>query len=59
MNDADIPGRLRCTAGIHPHLNVDAKTLLNDAADYIDELEKNLRTITRIAAEIKIDSGGT
>lgn len=50
----DIPGRLRYTAGIHPHLNKDAQNLLNEAADRIDDLERDLRTITRIAAEIKI-----
>lgn len=53
MSD-DIPGKLRCLAGIHPHLNKDAQMLLNDAAAYIERLEKDVRTVIEIATRIKI-----
>lgn len=55
---ADIQGRLRCLAGIHPHLNQDAQKLLKEAADRIDELERDVRSVLRVATQIKIRDYG-
>lgn len=56
----DIPGRLRALAGIHPHLNGDARDLLNEAADKIDAMS-NAGILARIdrleAAVLELNPG--
>lgn len=44
----DIPGILRATAGIHPHLNADARKLLTQAAAEIEHMRAALGAIERV-----------
>jgi len=52
--NGELVGKLRCTAGIHPHLNKPARAMLNEAADEIERLHrcaKDNNTLARMNGE--------
>jgi hypothetical protein len=42
---AELVGMLRCTAGVHPHLNTDAQAMLYKAARLLEEDGKEIERI--------------